>query len=85
MNSDRGKTMSDQERELCHSKTHDCAVVVEHPVWGMGKPLYESHAIVFLLSEFIYDIIYKMLEFPQFMQEVLKHLHGCFFFLTLAD
>ena len=37
--------MSDQERELCHSKTHDCAVVVEHPVWGMGKPLYESHAI----------------------------------------
>jgi hypothetical protein len=45
MNSDRRKTMSDQERELCHSKTHDCAVVVEHPVWGMGKPLYESHAI----------------------------------------
>ena len=37
--------MSDQERELCHSKTHDCAVVVEHPVWGMGKPLYESHAV----------------------------------------
>jgi len=37
--------MSDQERDLCHSKTHDCAVVVEHPVWGMGKPLYESHAI----------------------------------------
>jgi len=45
MNSDRRKTMSDQERDLCHSKTHDCAVVVEHPVWGMGKPLYESHAI----------------------------------------
>lgn len=37
--------MSQNERELCHSKTHDCAVVVEHPVWGEGKPLYESHAI----------------------------------------
>ena len=37
--------MSQKERELCHSKTHDCAVVVEHPVWGEGKPLYESHAI----------------------------------------
>jgi len=37
--------MSQNERELCHSKTHDCAVVVEHPEWGEGKPLYESHAI----------------------------------------
>ena len=32
-------------RELCHSKDHDCAVVVEHPVWGLGKPVYGSHAI----------------------------------------
>ena len=34
-----------EERELCHSKDHDCATVVEHIVWGFGKPLYESHAI----------------------------------------
>ena len=32
-------------RELCHSEDHDCAVVVEHPVWGKGKPLYASHAM----------------------------------------
>ena len=31
-------------RELCHSKDHDCAVVVEHQ-WGLGKPVYGSHAI----------------------------------------
>jgi hypothetical protein len=37
--------MSDRERELCHSKTHDCAIVVEHPEWGVGKPLYASHAV----------------------------------------
>ena len=37
--------MSDSERELCHSKTHDCAIVVEHPEWGVGKPLYASHAV----------------------------------------
>ena len=37
---------TDEEiRELCHSKDHDCATVVEHPVWGLGKPVYESHAI----------------------------------------
>ena len=37
---------SDEEiRELCHSKDHDCAVVVEHPVWGKGKPVHGSHAI----------------------------------------
>ena len=34
-----------EERELCHSKDHDCATVVEHIVWGLGKPMYESHAI----------------------------------------
>ena len=33
------------DRELCHSKDHDCATVVEHIVWGFGKPVYESHAI----------------------------------------
>ena len=32
-------------RELCHSKDHDCATVVEHPVWGKGKPILRSHAI----------------------------------------
>ena len=37
---------TDEEiRDLCHSKDHDCATVVEHPVWGLGKPVYESHAI----------------------------------------
>ena len=37
---------TDEEiRDLCHSKDHDCATVVEHPVWGKGKPVYESHAI----------------------------------------
>ena len=35
----------DELRALCHSKDHDCAVVVEHPVWGRGKPIYESHAL----------------------------------------
>ena len=37
---------TDEEiRELCHSKDHDCATVVEHPVWGLGKPIEKSHAI----------------------------------------
>ena len=28
---------TDEEiRALCHSKDHDCATVVEHPVWGKG-------------------------------------------------
>ena len=37
---------TDEEiRELCHSKDHDCATVVEHPEWGLGKPIYQSHAI----------------------------------------
>ena len=35
----------DEIRELCHSKDHDCATVVEHPVWGRGKPIERSHAI----------------------------------------
>ena len=35
----------DEIRELCHSKDHDCAVTVNHPEWGLGKPIYESHAI----------------------------------------
>ena len=31
---------SDEEiRELCHSKYHDCATVVEHPEFGKGKPV----------------------------------------------
>ena len=37
---------SDEEiRELCHSKYHDCATVVEHPEFGKGKPVLKSHAI----------------------------------------
>ena len=37
---------TDEEiRELCYSKDHDCATVVEHPEWGLGKPIYKSHAI----------------------------------------
>jgi len=37
---------TDEEiRDLCHSKDHDCATVVEHPVWGLGKPIEKSHAI----------------------------------------
>ena len=35
----------DEIRELCHSKDHDCATVVEHPIWGLGKPIEKSHAI----------------------------------------
>ena len=41
---DEGYT-DDEIRELCHSKDHDCATVVEHPVWGRGKPILRSHAI----------------------------------------
>lgn len=39
------KTNESDERSLCHSKDHDCATVVDHPKWGLGKPVYESHAI----------------------------------------
>ena len=35
----------DEVRALCHSKDHDCATVVEHPIWGLGKPVHGSHAI----------------------------------------
>ena len=35
----------DEIRKLCHSKDHDCATVVEHPVFGKGKPILKSHAI----------------------------------------
>ena len=35
----------DEIRELCHTKDHDCATVVEHPEWGKGKPILKSHAI----------------------------------------
>jgi len=35
----------DEIRDLCHSKDHDCATVVEHPIWGKGKPVHGSHAI----------------------------------------
>jgi len=40
------ESFSDEEiRELCHTKDHDCATFVEHPVFGKGKPIKESHAI----------------------------------------
>ena len=46
MSYDPSDSLSDDEiRELCHTKDHDCATVVEHPVWGKGKPLLKSHAI----------------------------------------
>ena len=35
----------DEIKELCHSKDHNCAITVNHPEWGLGKPVYESHAI----------------------------------------
>ena len=35
----------DDIRAMCHSKDHDCATYVEHPEFGLGKPVYESHAI----------------------------------------
>ena len=35
----------DEIRELCHSKSHDCATMVEHPEFGKGKPVLKSHAI----------------------------------------
>ena len=35
----------DEIRELCHSKDHDCATFVEHPEFGKGKPIKNSHAI----------------------------------------
>ena len=35
----------DEIRELCHSKDHDCATVIEHPEFGLGKPVHGSHAI----------------------------------------
>ena len=37
---------TDEEvRALCHSKDHDCAEVIEHPIWGKGKPIHGQHAI----------------------------------------
>ena len=41
-----GEGYTDEEiRQLCHSKDHDCATVVEHPEFGKGKPVLRSHAI----------------------------------------
>ena len=37
---------TDEEvRKLCHSKDHDCATIIEHPEFGLGKPVHGSHAI----------------------------------------
>ena len=45
MNPKMGASTAKEERDHCHSKDHDCATVVEHPEWGIGKPVYESHAV----------------------------------------
>ena len=40
-----GRELSQEDIEhLCESKYHVCAVVVEHPIWGEGKPLMGQHA-----------------------------------------
>ena len=39
------KESQEWERENCHSKDHDCATLVDHIVWGIGKPLFERHAV----------------------------------------
>jgi hypothetical protein len=39
------KAMSKEDMDhLCNSKFHVCAVVVEHPEWGVGKPIMGRHA-----------------------------------------
>ena len=38
-------SVKEDARDHCHSKDHDCATIVHHPKWGMGKPIYESHAV----------------------------------------
>jgi hypothetical protein len=46
-----GKAMKKEDfteeevRALCHSKDHDCATIIEHPEFGLGKPVHGSHAI----------------------------------------
>lgn len=41
---DEGFT-DEEVRALCHSKDHDCATIIEHPEFGLGKPVHGSHAI----------------------------------------
>jgi hypothetical protein len=31
--------------KLCHSRDHDCATIIEHSEFGLGKPLHGRHAI----------------------------------------
>jgi len=38
-------SVKEDARDHCHSKDHDCATVVHHAKWGIGKPIYESHAV----------------------------------------
>ena len=38
-------SVKEDARDHCHSKDHDCATIVHHPKWGIGKPIYESHAV----------------------------------------
>jgi len=68
-------------RELCHSEDHDCAVVVEHPVWGKGKPLYASHAmpdengyVEWYDVQFKHGIEEKVMV--EDMEVVKKEMHG---------
>jgi len=40
-----GRELTDEEYDhICESKYHLCAVVVEHPEWGEGKPIIGRHA-----------------------------------------
>ena len=42
----KNEGFTDEEvRALCHSKDHDCATIIEHPEFGLGKPVHGSHAI----------------------------------------
>ena len=42
----KSEGFTDEEvRALCHSKDHDCATIIEHPEFGLGKPVHGSHAI----------------------------------------
>jgi len=38
-------SVKEDARNHCHSKDHDCATIVHHSKWGIGKPIYESHAV----------------------------------------
>ena len=55
-----GATMegyTDEEvRQLCHSKDHDCATMIEHPVWGLG-----NQSLVHTQYQMITDLLSGMM------------------------